>query len=99
MRILTVLLCTLAIGALGATASTAVAEEGSGDSFICESGQGVFVDVSPLVYVCLFPDQTTPDSVHAGRQACQSGRGLFVLVNPATYACLFPGNHGYGGLF
>ena len=59
---------------------------------ICEKkGNGLFVDVSPLVYACVFPNSSTPQRRSQARRLCEKRGGLFVDVSPLVYACVLPG--------
>ena len=100
MRRVTALICGVALVVMCATAPSAFAAKG-GDKGppskaknsaerICEKRGGVFVNVSPLVYACVFPDRR-----HQGRnqaeRVCERQGGLFVDVSPLVYACVLPG--------
>ena len=56
----------------------------------CEKRGGLFVDVSPLVYACVFPDTRAQGRGQAAR-TCEKSGGLFVDVSPLVYACVLPG--------
>lgn len=57
----------------------------------CEKAGGLFVDVSPLVYACVFPNESTPQSRNKAERICEGRGGLFVDVSPLVYACVLPG--------
>jgi hypothetical protein len=52
---------------------------------------GQFIDVSPLVYVCVFPNDSSPQARIKAREICERRGGLFVDVSPVAYACVLPG--------
>ena len=99
MRRLTALLCAVAFVVMCAAAPSAFAAKGGepgppakdkSAERICEKRGGVFVNVSTLVYACVFPDRR-----HQGRnqaeRVCEKQGGLFVDVSPLVYACVLPG--------
>jgi len=96
MRRITALLCAAALLGVGATAassavaaappSTPASAEG-----ICEKRGGSFINVSPLVYVCLFTSANTDQDREKARRTCEKRGGFFVDVSPVIYACVLPG--------
>ena len=99
MRRRTALVCAVALAVMGATTTSAFAakggtpgppQKGKSAEMICEKRGGLFVNVSPLVYACVFPDRR-----HQGRnqaeRVCEKQGGLFVDVSPLIYACVLPG--------
>ncbi len=57
---------------------------------LCQASGGLFVDLSPVAYNCVFlmwgTDQRRPE---AGR-ICSNSGGLFVNLNPLVYSCVLP---------
>ncbi len=101
MRRVTALLCAVAlIVVMAAAAPSAFAAKG-GDKGptskpgaalkTCVKSGGQFVDVSPLVYACVFPNDSRPQRRNQARRICQKRGGLFVDVSPLVYACVLPG--------
>ena len=102
-------LCAVALVVMAATATSALAAEGGAKGLplksaaalaICEKSGGTFVDVSPLVYACVFPNNSTPQNRKKAAKICKSLGGTFVDVSPLVYACVLPGGTlpGTGGL-
>ncbi len=99
MRRATALLCAVAFVVMCATTPGAFAAKGGEPGppsksekaeRICEKRGGVFVNVSPLVYACVFPDRGNQVRNQAQR-VCEKQGGLFVDVSPLVYACVLPG--------
>lgn len=86
-------LCAVALVVMAATATSALAAPPSDSAKaerICEKRGGTFVNVSPLVYACVFPDTRAQGRGQAAR-TCEKSGGLFVDVSPLVYACVLPG--------
>lgn len=59
---------------------------------LCERNNGVFIDVGPLVYVCLLPTGATEREIRQAERVCErQGGDLFVAVGNVAYACVLPG--------
>ncbi len=71
---------------------------------VCEKRGGLFVDVSPLVYACVLPGGTLPNTFPTvpgsgsdrAERICERRGGLFVDVSPLVYACVFPDRRHQG---
>ena len=65
---------------------------GSGTSnggALCQASGGLFVDLSPVSYTCVFlalNGQRRPEAT----RICTGGGGTFVDLNPLAYACVLP---------
>lgn len=102
MRRATALLCAAALVVMCAAATSAFAAKGGTKGppskvtsaqaeRTCEKAGGTFVNVSPLVYACVFPNVGTPQSRNKAERICERSGGLFVDVSPLVYACVLPG--------
>jgi len=100
MRRVTALLCAVALVVMAATATSALAAKGgvkgppsasAAALRICEKSGGQFVDVSPLVYACVLPNDSRSQRRIQARRVCEKSGGLFVDVSPVVYACVLPG--------
>ena len=59
---------------------------------LCERNNGTFVDLGPLVYVCLLPTGATEQEIRQAERLCErQGGDLFVAVGNVAYACVLPG--------
>ncbi len=58
---------------------------------LCEKGGGLFVDVNPLVYACVFTQLTRRPRRDQVGKACERNDGSLVDVSPLVYACVLPG--------
>ena len=58
---------------------------------LCERSGGTFVNLSPLVYACVFPNEGTPQRRKQAERVCERQGGIFVDVSPLVYACVLPG--------
>jgi len=71
---------------------------------VCEKQGGLFVDVSPLIYACVLPGGTLPNTFPAvpatgsdrAERICEKRGGVFVDVSPLVYACVFPDRRHQG---
>jgi Ca2+-binding RTX toxin-like protein len=56
---------------------------------LCQDSGGLFIDLSPVTYTCVFlalNGQRRP----AAKRICENGGGTFVDLNPLAYACVLP---------
>jgi hypothetical protein len=56
---------------------------------LCQTSGGLFIDLSPVTYTCVFlalNGQKRP----AAKRICEGGGGTFVDLNPLAYACVLP---------
>ncbi len=59
---------------------------------LCERNNGTFIDLGPLVYVCLLPTGATEREIRQAERVCErQGGDLFVAVGNVAYACVLPG--------
>ncbi len=92
-RFMTVGAVTLAVtlGVMSAAAPSAIAADEPKAVTICEKSGGLFVEVSPTVYACVFPSSSEPQNRKQAQKACNKDGGLYVDVSPLVYACVLPG--------
>jgi hypothetical protein len=65
---------------------------GSGTSnggLLCQTSGGLFLDLSPVAYTCVFLGFNGQRRPEADR-ICTGGGGTFVDLNPLAYACVLP---------
>ena len=59
---------------------------------LCERNNGLFVNVSPLVYACVLPTGATQKEIEQAARLCERrGGALFAAVGNVVYACVLPG--------
>ncbi len=58
---------------------------------LCTSSGGLFIDLSPVAYNCVFLNLTTNQRrAEASRICTKSNKGKFVNVSPLEYSCVLP---------
>jgi Ca2+-binding RTX toxin-like protein len=57
---------------------------------LCQSSGGLYVDLSPVAYNCLFLQQGTNQRRAEAGRICSGGGGLFVNISPLEYSCVLP---------
>jgi hypothetical protein len=76
------------------TLSPPITGPGSGTSRageLCTSSGGLFIDLSPVAYNCVFLNLTTNQRrAEANRICTKSNKGTFVNVSPLEYSCVLP---------
>jgi len=76
---------TLAPPTTGPGSGTARAGE------LCTSSGGLFINLSPVAYNCVFLNLTTNQRRAEAKRICtKSNKGTFVNVNPLEYSCVLP---------
>jgi Ca2+-binding RTX toxin-like protein len=75
------------------TTSVPTTGPGSGSSLsgpLCTSSGGLYIDLSPVAYNCLFVNLRTDQRRAEAARICSYGGGLFVNVSPLEYSCVLP---------
>jgi hypothetical protein len=57
---------------------------------LCQSSGGLFIDLSPVAYNCVFLRQGTNQHRGEASSICAYSGGLFVNVSPLEYSCVLP---------
>jgi hypothetical protein len=58
---------------------------------LCTSSGGLFIDLSPVAYNCVFINLTTDQRRTEAERICtRSNNGEFVNVSPLEYSCVQP---------
>jgi hypothetical protein len=73
--------------------TTPVPTTGPGASLgdeLCISSGGLFVDLSPVAYNCVFLKLKTDQRRPEARRICNQGGGSFLDVRPLEYSCVLP---------
>jgi Ca2+-binding RTX toxin-like protein len=73
--------------------NTTVPPVGSSSSLsgpLCQASGGIYADVSPLLYTCVFPGLFMSHRAAEARRICGQRRGVFADL-PLDYSCVLPG--------
>lgn len=57
---------------------------------LCEASGGLFIDLSPVAYNCVFLRLNNNQRRPEARRICSNGGGLFINVRPLEYSCVLP---------
>jgi Ca2+-binding RTX toxin-like protein len=62
----------------------------SSAALLCQASGGLFIDVSPLAYNCVFLRFDTNQRREEASGICTGGGGTFINVSPLEYSCILP---------